>query len=302
MMLRNRIALPVLLLLASAPLAAQTPTLEQRVARLEQQVHELRGLHGLDSVPAPTAETAMPAELRGNANLLWGFPGGRGTILVKQHFVILHDDQRKLPVWVTYRLTRGDLQGTQTRTEDFRPDPALPAGHRSELADYAHSGYDRGHMAPAGDFTRSQAAMSETFLLSNMAPQRPRLNRVIWEHLEGQVRSLVRDRCDIWIFTGALYLDSLARPVQPTPFIGPDSVAVPTHFYKVILCQHADGVRETFAFVLPNSLDPIRGEPRDYLVTVDSVQRLSGLEFFAGLPKDERSRLLALLDTAWPNQ
>jgi endonuclease G len=144
--------------------------------------------------------------------------------------------------------------------------------------------------------------MSETFLLSNMAPQRPRLNRVTWEHLEAQVRSLVRDRCEIWIVTGALYLDSLDHPVAPASFIGPDSVAVPTHFYKVILCQHPDGVHELFAFVMPNSLDPIVGEPKDFLVTVDSVQHLSGLAFFAGLPKDERNRLAALLDTAWPNQ
>jgi DNA/RNA endonuclease G (NUC1) len=257
MMRYRRLLLPCVLLLAGAPLAAQTPTLAQRVAQLEQQVQQLRQLHGLDSVQVAALDTTTPTELRGNANVRWGYPGGHGTILVKTHFVILHDNRNKLPVWVTYYLTREDLQGTQGRTQDFRPDPVLPAGQRSELVDYSHSGYDRGHMAPAADFTRDQAAMSETFLLSNMAPQRPNLNRRIWEQLESQVRALVQNRCNIWIVTGALYLDSLQHPTQPTSFIGPDSVAVPTHFYKVILCEHPDGVHEMFAFIMPNSLDPI---------------------------------------------
>jgi endonuclease G len=300
MLRRHRLALPFVLLIAGAPLAAQTPTLAQRVTRLEQQVQQLRHLHGLDSAQVAASDTSTPPELRGNANVRWGYPGGHGAILIKQHFVILHDNHNKLPIWVTYHLTREDLQGTQGRTQDFRPDPTLPAGQRSELVDYSHSGYDRGHMAPAADFTRDQAAMSETFLLSNMAPQRPNLNRRIWEQLETQVRSLVQNRCNIWIVTGALYLDSLQHPTQPVSFIGPDSVAVPTHFYKVILCEHPDGVHEMFAFIMPNSLDPIPGTPKDYLVTVDSVQHLSGLQFWAALPADEQHRLEALLNDSWP--
>lgn len=300
MMRHYRLVLPCVLLLAGAPLAAQTPTLEQRVSRVEQQVQQLRQLHGLDSAQVALPDTSLPPGVRGNNNLRWGYPGGRGTVLVKEHLVILHDNARRLPTWVTYHLTAADLQGTATRTENFRPDPALPAGQRSELVDYRNSGYDRGHMAPAADFKRDEAAMSETFLLSNMAPQRPNLNRRIWERLESQVRSLVQTRCEIWIFTGALYLDNLQHPVEPADFIGPDSVAVPTHFYKVMLCQHPDGVRELFAFIMPNSLDPIPGQPTDFLVTVDSVQRLSGLDFWAALPADEQTRLEALLNDSWP--
>ena len=312
-MLRHRFALPALLLLAAAPLAAQKPpTLTQRVTALEQQVAELRaevahsgaaaGQAGAVVATPPPPDTSVPAAVRGNDAVRWGWPGGRGTLLVKQHFVILEDDRGKLPVFVTYHLTKSDLTGTESRTNDFRPDPALPEGHRSELADYRNSGYDRGHMAPAGDFTRDQAAMSETFFLSNMAPQRPRLNRVTWEHLESQLRSLVRDRCEVWLFTGALYLDSLQHPVAPAAWIGPDSVAVPTHFYKVVLCQHPDGVRELFAFLMPNSLEPIDGDPTHFAVTVDRVERLAGLTFFAQLPPDERTRLATQLDTTWPIQ
>lgn len=285
---------------ASAPLAAQSPTLEQRVAVLERQVHELRARLGLDSTRVVAPDTSLPPELRGNDNVRWGYPGGRGAVLLKQHFVILHDTAYRVPVWVTYHLTADDLRGMQARTENFRPDPALPPGQRSELADYRNSGYDRGHMAPAADFKRSEAAMSETFLLSNMAPQRPRLNRQIWAQLEEQVRSLARTHGSIWIFTGTLYLNDRENPTQPTDFIGPSRVAVPTHFYKVILCEHPNGRHEMFAFIMPNSLDPIPGEARDYIASVDRVQRLSGLDFFAALPDDEERQLEALLNSDWP--
>lgn len=301
-MRRHGFALLPLALLVSASLAAQTPTLEERVTRLEQQVQQLRALHGLDTgLVVQRADTSTPAELRGNENVQWGYPGGRGTVLVKQHFVILYDGRYKVPTWVTYHLTADELRGAEPRTNNFRPDPALPSGERSELADYRNSGYDRGHMAPAADFKRDQAAMSETFLLSNMAPQRPRLNREIWAHLEEQVRSLVQTQGSIWIFTGALYLDSLQNPTLPKDYVGPDSVAVPTHFYKAILCEHPDGSHEMFAFVMPNSLAPITGEPRDYIVSVDRVQHLSGLDFFAALPDSEEHRLEAVINTNWPN-
>ena len=151
-------------------------------------------------------------------------------LLVKEFFVICHDMEQEIPEWVTYHLTRENLQGTTQRTDDFRPDPELAPGERAELVDYRNSGYDRGHMAPAADFKRSQEAMSETFLLSNMAPQRPSLNRGIWERLEREVRSLADAHGSIWVFTGALFLDGSGNPSSPVSFIGPNRVAVPTHF------------------------------------------------------------------------
>lgn len=293
--------LSVMLLLAPRVVLSQAPTLQQRVAQLEREVRRLQAIHGLETAHAPIQpDTSIPAALRGNDNLRWGYPGGRGTVLVKQHFVILYDGKYKVPTWVTYHLTSNDLQGDEPRTNNFRADPMLPPDERSQLADYRGSGYDRGHMAPAADFKRDQAAMSETFLLSNMAPQRPRLNRRIWAHLEQQVRSLVESRCGIWIVTGALYLDGSGHPAGPTIYVGTDSVAVPTHFYKVILCEHPDGSHEMFAFVIPNSVAPIPGQPRDYAVSVDSVQQLSGLDFFAALPDTEEHRLEALINTDWP--
>ncbi len=275
---------------------AQTVTLEERVALLERLVGELRAVHGL---PAERVEE-LPEILRENEHVRWGYPGGDCTILVKEHYVICYDDANRVPDWVTYHLTRQNLAGEIPRTDDFRADPNLPSGERAELADYRHSGYDRGHMAPAAAFKRSATAMSETFLLSNMSPQRPNLNRHIWRRLEQDVRSLASAHGSIWVFTGTLYLDQTRNPIDPIAFIGRSRVAVPTHFYKVILCEHTTGTVELFAFLMENRLQPLTGQPQDYLVSVDEVENMSGLDFFTLLPSGDEEQLEEMIATNWP--
>jgi endonuclease G len=279
---------------ALQPLRAQT--VDERLTRLEEQVEELRDLLGLTAV----LDSEFPVELIGNEHVQWGFPGGGCTFLTKDHYVTCHNNEYLVPDWVAYHLTRDNLQGNTARTDNFRADPELPEGERAVLADYRRSGYDRGHMAPAAAFQRSREAMSETFVLSNMAPQRPNLNRRIWRILEEQVRSLAEAHGNIWVFTGPLYLDANGDPAEPTVFIGPTDVAVPTHFYKAILCEHTTGTVETFAFIMENRLQPLVGQPSGYLVSVDSVEALSGLDFFAALPDTDEDRLEALIATNWP--
>lgn len=272
-------------------------TLEQRVERLEREVAELRARLGLvDSI----SDRPIPQELVGNENIKFGFPSGVGTLLVKRDYVILHNDDNKVPAWVTYHLTRENLQGTARRTNNFRPDTSLASGRRAELVDYRNSGYDRGHMAPAGDFKRSAEAMSESFVLSNMAPQWPTLNRGIWELLESQVRSLCTNHGSIWIFTGPLYLNNGGHRAQPATHIGPNRVAVPTHFFKAILCEHSNGQYELFSFIMQNKGTPPVGQPRDYLVSVDSVETVSGFDFFNLLPDSVEARLEATVAPDWP--
>ena len=152
----------------------------------------------------------------------------------------------------------------------------------------------------AADFARSARAMSATFVLSNAVPQRPNLNRRIWAELEDQVRELARAHGSIWVFTGDLFLHRNGTPAEPRRFIGPDRVAVPTHFYKVILCQDADDTVELFAFLLPNQLNPLSGTPGDFLTTVDRIEALSGLDFFSALPDTLETRLERQAAASWP--
>lgn len=278
------------------PVSGQDTVLTTRVSRLEAQVAEIRDVLGLNA--PETAE--LPSSFAGSEDAQWGLPKVRGILLNKTFFVLDFDEGTKVPDWVGYYLTRQELTGTATRRNDFHPDPELPPGKRSELADYRHSGYDRGHMAPAADFKRSDAAMSATFVLSNMAPQRPNLNRHIWQYLEADVRSLVQADGQAWIFTGPLYIDSDSARIAPADSIGPDRVAVPTHFFKVILAEPAAGDFQAYAFIIPNSLTRIPGHPKDYLVSVDHVEHLTGLDFFALLPDSIENRIERITQTDWP--
>ena len=242
--------------------------------------------------------TCEPCPAQNNPALTWGSPGGDGTLLVNRYYVVLHSDAYRVPLWSAYRLTSHDIRGkAATRQDNFRPDPALPKGKRAELKDYLNSGYDKGHMSPAGDFTRNALAMSETFLLSNMCPQRPMLNEQIWRVLEAEVRQLAMSDT-IWVVTGPLFLDWEGHPAKPGLYIGPDSVAVPMAFYKVILDAHK-GTFRLVGFIMENRKATLPGAPAQYEVTVDSIEKDAGFRFFSKLPARDR---LARLLPEWPTK
>jgi len=228
----------------------------------------------------------LPAE----DHLKFGKPACDTPVLDKTFFIVCHDPDRKIPVWVGYSLTKADVASDNADRKNlrFRPDPDLPRGKRAELADYtqtARNKYDKGHMAPAQDFARSMEAMKATFILSNAVPQKHGVNGGLWSRLEAAVRTLPANRGDVWVFSGPVFIGGRAAKL-----IGPDKVAVPTHTYKVILCVHANGDKDMFAFVLPN-IDKPAGKLGDYGQSVHQVQQLTGLNFFSALPADEERRL-----------
>lgn len=239
-------------------------------------------------------------------NMYYGIAGPCGTILDKGHFVINHNDNWKIPYWVAYCLSSPNhegsiLEGNVSRTSDFRPDPQLPVGSRSELEDYpGSSGYDRGHNAPPATFKRSKDAMSTTFLLSNVNPQTPTLNRGIWKILEGQVRDLARKQEATWIVTGNICLDADSQVVDPSEFIGPGSVAIPSHCFKAILSCDEDGIFFMYAFILPNQREYIPGTPADYQIEVDRLEHITGFDFFPGLDDARENYLESILLYNWP--
>ncbi|RPH37876.1 hypothetical protein EHM92_01565 [bacterium] len=290
---------------SAAQVQHQLDSLKQREIILQQEIRELqceldalrKQLYHAATNPLPVP---IPDELRGNENVQYGFPGGDGAILDKQYFVILYDTRLKIPRWVGYHLTREYLEENNApRTDKFKPDSDLSPDERAELEDYKGSGFDRGHQAPAADFHRSEEAMAETFLLSNICPQWPSFNRGIWARLEEQVRAVAENEGSIWVYTGTLFLDDQGRKSGPGRFIGPDSVAVPTHFFKVVLVERAPADHEMFAFIMKNQPAKVSDAPSRYQVTVDSVQRVSGLDFFDVLPDAEERRLERRIDGQW---
>src|SRR5262249_30703365 len=124
------------------------------------------------------------APLAAEDNLKYGKPACPGPLLDKKFFVVCYDEAHKVPAWVGYALTKNDAGTKSTeRQGSFKADAALPRGQRAENADYSGSGYDKGHMAPANDFTRSVEAMRATFVLSNAVPQKHGVNGGQWARL-----------------------------------------------------------------------------------------------------------------------
>lgn len=148
--------------------------------------------------------------------------------------------------WVYYELTASEASNARyKRTDNFRSDGKVKTGSAS-LADYKGSGYDRGHLAPAGDMAFSSTAMTESFYMSNMSPQHPSFNRGIWKQLEGLVRAWESEYSTLYIATGAILEPNLRT-------IGPNRVSIPRYYYKALLdYDESNGSYTAIAFILPN--------------------------------------------------
>lgn len=191
-------------------------------------------------------------------------------------FKLCYSEEHEQALWVAYELTREESEGDIGRTNDFRPDPRIET-ETASLDDYRGSGYDRGHMAPAGDMSWSESAMSESFYMSNMSPQKPYFNRVTWRMLESIVREWSVKYDKVYIVTGPILADG------PYLSIGKNKVSVPNYYYKVIL-RYSDDIKESIAFMMPNKKTdkPIK----DFVVSVNFIEALTGIDFFYLLDND----------------
>lgn len=247
--------------------------------------------------------TSLPAVGPVNPNGLfeYGFPGPVNDIAHRSALVSSYDRRTRNPHWVVEHITPASLamrEGDRKHSH-FAEDDAVPPQFRALLKDYHRSGYDRGHQVPAADAKWSQKAMNDTFYLSNMCPQVGEgFNRDYWAHFEDFCRRLTVQYPSVRIVTGPLYLPK-KDPIDKKWYVryemigSPPSVAVPTHFYKVILAEdgRTGGNVSIGAFVLPNA--PISNDRpiTDFEVPVEAVERASGLEFANKLPVHRRRRL-----------
>ena len=214
----------------------------------------------------------------------YGIPGEKGELLCRKGYALAHNPDRKTPDWVAEHLTTDKASAQLERKNYFQSDPDLPPGKRAELSDYKNSGYDRGHMAPAGDMRWDLDAYKQSFYLSNMAPQiGPHMNRGIWAKLEEAVRAWAKTRGELYIYTGPIYDNEL----DAVETIGEHEVGIPTHFYKVIF----DPTRkEAIAFIMPNDELRTQDLPK-YIVSVDHVETQTGLKFLSALDAAEQAQI-----------
>lgn len=233
------------------------------------------------------------------------FDFGPTRFVIRQGYVLEHSSRDKIPIWVCEGITPAQLGGTAPRKDAFQPDPQLPPGLRAELKDYKGSGYDRGHMAPAGDQTVDPVLKRETFYLSNMSPQEGPLNQRIWAALEDQARAWLTQRGGGWIITGGLFYDpdeedpTKADGFIPYQEIGPDRVAVPTHFYKIVVSKSQAGVWDAIAFVMENHGYPAPFNFSQFIRSIDWIEEHTGINFMPDLAVMDESRVEGSTPVLW---
>jgi len=194
--------------------------------------------------------------------------------IVNHHnYSLSYNETAEQAEWVFYKLTNSISSSNEiNRTNDFREDPFIKTGS-SSTEDYSHSGYDRGHLAPAGSMKTNLESMSESFYMSNISPQTPGFNRGIWKRLEGKVRYWAKDNDSILVVTGPI-LDS------PIDTIGANQVFVPRAFYKTLLA-FKDGKAKGIAFVLPHEKSD--KSLYSFATSIDSIEALTGIDFYCNL-------------------
>lgn len=242
--------------------------------------------------PAPAAavtsiDTGTPAATAGSA-AQYGLPqvtDSRSQQIIEHlAYTVSYNHDWHLPNWVAYELTYHEVGGDNSRSDKFLPDP-LVDGDSVVSKDYSRSGYDRGHMAPAGDMKWSDQAMRESFYITNMCPQNHNNNAGDWKNLEELVRDLAVEYGNVYVCCGPIVTDA-------SNTIGDvRKIVVPQSFYKVLLRCKNDGTWTAIGFVMDNA--PANRPLMTYMRTVDEVEQLSGIDFFCLLPDSVESSVEA---------
>ena len=200
--------------------------------------------------------------------------GMKNVVCHYSGFTSYFNPETHIPNCVAYEIIESETTGDEPRKKSFEADHTIDGC--AESSDYRNSGYDRGHMAPAADMKWSKEAMEESFLMTNICPQVKSLNSGIWHRLEQRVREWAARDSSIIVVCGPIF-----TPGKPVEQIGEIGVAVPHRFFKAL---YAPGRNIGIAFIFDN--DKVKGELRKYAVTIDSVERETGLDLFYNLPDD----------------
>ena len=216
--------------------------------------------------------------------------GKQGQIIQRTGYTLSYDAKNKTPQWVAWELTKEETCGNEERTNEFQPDPDV-IGAKVLTYDYSHSGYDRGHMAPAGDMKWNKKAMEESFYMSNICPQDHNLNTEDWNDLEMKCREWARRYGKVYIVCGPIYNG------KRNEYIGEHRVKVPDAFFKVILINKENKQRALgFLFENESGERPLE----EYLTPVDSIEKLTGMDFFSALPDNIENKLEAEVSDKLP--
>lgn len=207
------------------------------------------------------------------------------TIKKRYSYTLSYNHDTKNPNWVAWTITSAHASGSVQRM-DFMDDEDMP-DPKGYLSDYYNSGYDRGHMCPAGDNKWSEKAMEDCFLITNMCPQNNSLNRGVWNSIEQQCRAWAKEYGKVYVVCGPIYLNQQHRK------IGKNKVVVPEAFFKVVLRMGKNP--QAIGFICRNVSQ--KGKKKtDFINSVDEVERITGYDFFSKLPDNIEDKVEAHAD------
>jgi len=250
-------------------------TLQKAENNVENVASKADDAKQADSEESTTIEAGKGYELPANVD---------GQILLKRiGYTVSYNIQTKEPNWVAWYLSADRVSGDADRSGvEFTEDEEVPEP-RATTWDYYRSHFDRGHQCPAGDNKWNQDAMNQSFLLTNICPQNPKLNKYEWNRLESQCRDWAKEYGGVYIACGPIYAPNSKKT------IGEHKVKVPTAFFKVVLCM--TGTPKAIGFIYQNT-----GDKQDYrqcVRTVDEIEQLTGYDFFKSLDDKVEKRVEA---------
>lgn len=209
-------------------------------------------------------------------------------VVVHPGHMLVYSEAHEQPRWTAHIATPDLITGNLARIDSFLPDPQVTTG-TAVTADYWNSGYDRGHMVPSADMRWTFEALKGTYYYSNISPQLPDLNRKTWADLEDWVRRYVNfSKRRVFVATGPVLRDGLPTLQKADR---KNEVSIPEYFWKVIADLDGD-TPKAIGFVMRNAT--LDHPPVSYAVPVDSVEKLTGLDFFHALDDVVEQRIEAM--------
>jgi endonuclease G len=225
-------------------------------------------------------------------------------LLNKAQYAVSYHRDKGRPNWVSWHLASSWL-GSTPRQDDFRNDTTLPAGwYQVQGTDYSGSGFDRGHHCPSADRTLTVADNSSTFLMTNMLPQSPDNNQGPWANMENYLRTLVTSGNELYIIMGGSGSGGTGSNGGTTFTIANGKVAVPSQVWKVVIVipsgtndvSRVTTSTRTIAVIMPNTQGIRTANWKNYRVSVDQVETLTGYDFFSNVPASIQNVIESVVD------
>ncbi len=204
-----------------------------------------------------------------------------GVVIQHNYYILSYDEKHEQPEWVAYHLEQKHTKYNKFDRPYFGQDPKVLTKSAS-WKNYKNSGYDKGHLCPAADRKFKKEAFEETFLTSNICPQKHSFNAGIWGSLEKRIRKSLKVDKDLYIVTGPV-LNKVNK------HIGSDKVSVPEAFFKIVLRYNEHTAPKMVAFLIPHNTSS--KDLSKFIVSVDELETVLGFDFFADLPDDIEQRL-----------